>query len=323
MANNEIIATDNNSIFIKQIKLDLEVNNIHNNSVSYILELIDNRIASGCMDGTISICSINLETKEWECNIPAYSLHEDTITSICQTNNTTCISSSDDKTIKIWTLTTTSITLITTLQEHTHWVNDLILLTNNHFASCSEDSSVKIWNTQNYKLITTLQEEGSIYSILQLKSNGKLITNCDYPYYSLSFWNLNSNQKEIVFEGYYAYKHSHIIELPNGNIAVSTDTKGYVIVVINIVNYIVEKIIKLEGYIVWESSLCVINDKSFAYMYEGNIVQICIDDNSVVYKENNIKGINGFHGIVSVCNNNYFVVDNNNKGYSIIQINYN
>ena len=45
---------------------------------------------------------MNYETKEWKVLVQKDKAHDNTITSLCEINNKRIISSSDDKTIKIW-----------------------------------------------------------------------------------------------------------------------------------------------------------------------------------------------------------------------------
>ena len=143
---------------------------------------------------------------------------------------------------------------------------------------------MKIWNSESpYGVITTLQQDGYVYDLLKLKQKEILITSqegwgCNY--YSIHFWHSNNYNKLHSIKGHYAYYGgTPMIELPNGLVAISSYVRpSYPILIVNPITYSIIKEIKEEGYITYCSSLCVLDQHSFIYVYNGNVVQIAIDD---------------------------------------------
>ena len=89
-----------------------------------------------------------------------------------------------------------------------------------------------------------------------------------------------------------------MIELTNGFIAVSLNVTGYPIVIVNPVNYTIVKEIKAQKIIITHySSLCVVDDCSFVYVYDGVVVQVSVNED---YKK---------------C----LVVTNTNKGLTVVK----
>ena len=117
------------------------------------------------------------------------------------------VSSSWDKTIKVWSLTTGLCVI--SLSEHTSSVNSIILLPKlylnrpeSHLVSGSNDNSIKIWSLNTGKCLHTLRGHTSLVkSVLLMKPYLEDDTNCNwnisYELVSSSndktirIWNLN------------------------------------------------------------------------------------------------------------------------------------
>ena len=108
-----------------------------------------------------------------------------------------------------------------------------------------------------------------------------------------------------------------MIELPNGNIALSSYNKPYPIAIIDCSSYQVISVIQLEGYITHNSVLCVFDQHSFIYVYKGAFLQISIEDGSVLFQSNE----GNFHGmfcIIPIERGKYFAIENK-KCISIVK----
>ena len=140
---------------IKSINLYKQTKEQHPGWISYILELLDGRIVVGCCGGAISLNQMNYETKEWKVLSQFNNAHNGPITCLCEINNKRVISSSYDKTIKVWNvLSNNGIQLIKTLTQHKGKVWKVITLTCNRLASCSnDDGTVKLYNSETYEQI--------------------------------------------------------------------------------------------------------------------------------------------------------------------------
>ena len=103
-----------------------------------------------------------------------------------------------------------------------------------------------------------------------------------------------------------------MIELSNGNIALSSNIKPHPIVIIDSSSYQVKKEFQLKEYITSESSLCVFDEHSFIYVRDGTFLQISNEDGSILFHS---EGGNfcGHGGILLLEGGKYFVMDNDTK----------
>jgi WD40 repeat protein len=115
-------------------------------------------------------------------------------------SNDLLASSSSDKAIRIWNLTTNSTKFI--LQGHTERVDGLKLVSCDILASGSSDFSIKLWNITNGKLIRTLT--GHFYYILNsidFLSNSQTLVSGGYSGdQSIKIWNITTGQCLNTFE---------------------------------------------------------------------------------------------------------------------------
>jgi WD40 repeat protein len=247
------------------------------------------------------------------------------INCLSKLSNNKLASCSWDNTIKVWNITPTALNLLSTLTNHSERILKVIPLTNNRFGSCSDDKTVKIWNSENYALITSLQHEGSVYDILKLKQHEILVTS-NYNT-SIDVWDLKNYVKLNSLKGFYANPRGQkMIALPNGLIAISSvsTSSEYPIIIVDPINYTIVKQIIDQEYIPSYSSLCVLDKHSFIYAYEGNIIQISIDnDYLIVYGAAKENQLDGWNGLISVNGGEYLlVVNNSNTGFKGIKLCY-
>ena len=104
---------------------------------------------------------------------------------------------------------------------HNNYIWKIIALPNGRFASCSDDGTIKIWNSNHpYELLRTLTGHSSgVTSILKLKKKDVLISSSYYDYI-LRFWNATTYQIITILEGVKCYKSNSLIEIDNNRIAV-------------------------------------------------------------------------------------------------------
>jgi WD40 repeat protein len=122
---------------------------VKNLNISSLTELEDKRIACGGGDGSISINLFNIEEKTWVREIYNQNAHDNDVLSICVINDNKLLSGGDDCIIKVWNISKFDIFLIKCLNIHKGAVYKLIPLTKKHFASCSWDANVLIWESNN------------------------------------------------------------------------------------------------------------------------------------------------------------------------------
>ena len=102
-------------------------------------------------------------------------------------NSNRLITSFDDKTIKIYDLTTGIC--LKTLDKHQDWVSSILLISNNKFVSGSFDKTLKIWDLNSFECLNTLGN-GKKVSFMCLISNHEIACGCDDGF--INIWNLNS-----------------------------------------------------------------------------------------------------------------------------------
>lgn len=157
-----------------------------------------------CPEGIIHICYINENTfaacnsdssikiydNNFKC-IDTLTGHKSPVSYLTLLDNGKLLSSSDDKTIKIWKKTQKSFQYEATIKGHSHSIMKVIQLSKDRIASCSLDKTIKIWKKSNYSLITTLKgHSGSVTSIIQLKNKEILISGSGNDDRTLRLWDL-------------------------------------------------------------------------------------------------------------------------------------
>ena len=103
--------------------------------------------------------------------------HEKVVRSIIILEDGDYASASRDKTIKIWSKE--ELHCIQTLRVHTNWVQDLIKIPGQHFASCGDDMTVKLFSKNNALWIcsqTLLGHESYVLRLVYSVSNEMLIS---------------------------------------------------------------------------------------------------------------------------------------------------
>jgi hypothetical protein len=309
---------------INKIQPEIQMNNIHLEYVYSIIQLTDKRIVTGSINSLL-ICSVNILTKCWNVDITKESAHNGKINSLCELTNNRLISGSDDELIKIWLYSSKDLSFIKQISKHKGFIYKIINLTNNIFATCSQDQTVKLFeHNENYQELLSIKSFSPIISIINLQKRKQLVIASRSSFSSnFSFWDTDSYVLIHDMNNYYFITApSHMVELPNGNIAVSSNDERKPIVIINVIKYSIDKIIYCEEMIKSDSSLCVINNCSFIYLWNGNILQISSKDYSIIYKYNKLKGLDGWYSMITIENGNYLVITNPFRGISIVKMCY-
>ena len=324
--NNEIIETPQEEIrqTIKGVEIIIESEYLNTSGdkdggVRSFVETEDKRIASGGYDGNISISSYDVNEKKWNRDIYKKKAHKDSVSSLCTSNNNRLLSSSWDHLIKIWSLSKRSLTLITKIKEHTDYVHNIIPLSEGRFASCSRDRTIRIWkDDKKFQCLSKLDEQ-YVSSILQLKSKEVLVS---LSTWSITFWDIKNYTKLHTLKGNDITGANRMVELSNGNIAISYSVKPNPIIIIDSSSYQIITVIQLKKYITFDSCLCALN-QSLIYAYRGTFLQISCEDYSVLFYSNNVSfkplggRFIGDYGIIPLKGGKYFAVDSDKRIYII------
>ena len=236
-----------------------ELDTLNFGSVSSLTVTEDKRIVSGGADGNISISSYNVHERTWKREIHKNEAHNNFVNSLCILDGNRLLScDSIHHSFKLWSLSDVDLKLIKKIKGHTDSMLKVIPLSKKRFASCSRDNTVKIWkDNKKCKYISTLHLDSIVSSILQLRGKEVLVSTYGEGYDSslpcgVSFWNINDYTKQHTITGHGALLSTHMIELSNGNIALSSNIKPHPIVIIDSSSYQVKKEFQLKEYITSE-----------------------------------------------------------------------
>ena len=277
-----------------------------------MIELEDKRIAIGGF-GNISIFSYKIQDKQWTREIFKEEVsNKSWINSFCQLPDNKLVSCSGFL-IKVWKISTNDITEIITLKGHRDIVRKVISLPNGLLASCSRDKTIRIWNyNSQYQQQTILKHSDVLVSVLYLKKKNVLVSCGEFIEPGVTFWNVEDYTIKRSIKGYGIKYSSHIIELPNGHIVLSSDNNKFPIVIINSSSYRVIKKITINEKITKYSSICALNQDSFICVNQGNVFQVSMKDYSVIFllEQSNYCGN---RCMISVDEGNYFVVQKSKR----------
>ena len=139
------------------------------NTINKLLLLKDGRLVSCSKDGLIRIHKKDyLDTIDLLLDIH----NQKSITSICQLKNGRIVSSSEDNIIQIIKLLPNNdFNLEQTLKGHKDKINQIIELSNDRLASCSDDGRIIIWYNNNniYQSRIIIQDDRKINAIVELE----------------------------------------------------------------------------------------------------------------------------------------------------------
>lgn len=204
----------------------------HSATIYSLLLLSDGRLASCSADKTIKIYNIE---NNYNCEITVEG-HTDAVSDLCQLENKKIVSCSDT-TIKIWSISVLSYKCeCTKNNSHEDRINKVISLSNNRFATCSNDKQIKIWSASHpYNVITELNGHlDSVISILQIKNKEILLSLSKDN--TLCKWNLTTYERVKVIDK--VRNSNELIEINEDLIMVSKEKS---VTLININKEIIEK----------------------------------------------------------------------------------
>ena len=294
----------------------------HQETIFSVIELNDLKIATGDYNGYIKLFSIDYDNKQW-IKIKEHKGHNGGISSFCELSQNRLISSSWDKTIKVWKINNNTITLIKTLKGHINTVYKVIPLSDNIIASGSDDKTIKIWDVNTYEEIHRLIEDFSVYSLLKLNNKEELASSGYDMNNSVSFWNIKTFTKEHSVACCNCDSFNGLIMLSNRYIAVSGGDSA-TIDIIDTEHYQRIKQIECKDFIVindFPSSIYLLNNGTFIYSHNGSFCQISSTTYEVLFKFKMEDEFNG-NAIISSANDKYIIAVNQKEGISIFKIDF-
>ena len=186
LSNNQIVACffGNTTIRIWDISSDgtcICTLDGHSNDVSCLALVTGNILASGSLDKTIKLWSLN----SYEC-IQTIDVGDYVFSLLCLADNLMACGSYGNK-VQIWDLS--SYKCIQTLTGHNSSINCLALVPSlNRIASASVDKTIRIWSITHSKCIAILEGHTSAVNCLQLLSDD-ILTSASYDK-TIKMWDM-------------------------------------------------------------------------------------------------------------------------------------
>ena len=143
----------------------------HSNSILCLEKLNENSFLSGSRDRQIKVWR-RKEDRTFEL-ANSFTHHSAVVLSICRLTDHLFASSGGDYSIKIANL---SGEIKLELIEHTNWVWQVVKLFETFIASCSEDSTIKIWNYELPSSVKTYMESCSVLCLIYDSRTNTLIS---------------------------------------------------------------------------------------------------------------------------------------------------
>jgi len=222
----------------------------HTEKIVSLIELSSGKLASGSYDNTIRIWDIdnNREEKLLKERGKVFCLlefEEDKLLCGC------------DNSINLWDINADDDNFQFSFTGHGLWVNSLVKLNKDYFASASNDSKIKIWDYNNRKCLNTLRgHTDCILFLILLKKNNNYLCSGSVDL-TIRIWDWENISCLHVLRGHKNWVKC-ICELSNGIILSGSD--DYTIKLWK--DYY--NIKTLEGHSNSIRALCQINDDYFA-----------------------------------------------------------
>ena len=291
-----------NSELLKELKEEIDANRIEEEnkeiifdkfhaSVNMLLILSDKSICACSSDCSIKIFKIK-NRKNFDIIIDVTNAHSDKIWCI-EEIQFKILASGAYKDIKIWKINRNDLSLIKIIDNaHYDYLNKIIKLNDNEFASCSRDGQIKIWNN-NYNEKAYIKAHNKYVNCI-LKMNNILISGSNGEK-CIKFWDLNNFSLINNFKNIYSTAYNNSLLQVGNNLFVG-ENDG-----IRIFSFVGNKI---------ESSFYEDKDleKCLSLSYLGNNIIIAGSTTGFIYLYRIIKNRNITLENINVIRNNLLAI---------------
>lgn len=183
----------------------------------------DNKLAVSYVD-----CKIRLMNMEiFSCEDLIITKHSSTINHISKLNNGDLISSSSDKTIKIFRIIKRENSCIATLLGHSGSVLKAEQISCGRICSCSEDKTLKIWN-EEFQCIATLKAHSSVPNcFIELKISNCILSGSTFG--ELIVWSGNNFGYNRNIQHICCNSKNCMVETLEGKILIASDKQVFIL----------------------------------------------------------------------------------------------
>jgi WD40 repeat protein len=230
----------------------------HTEKVTSLIQLASDKLVSGSYDNTLCIWDINDSSKQK----PEKRIQEQgRPLFILEFEKNKILTATSNNQINLWNLNNDPINLEYTFEGHELWINCLVKIDYQKFASASNDAMIIIWDYNNRKIISTLEgHEDCILTLIILK-NGKLCSGGADQF--IKIWDI---EKYTCIQTLYSHEKwvKCLLELNNDIILSGSDDKTIKLWKYNTKENKYDLFKTLLGHNHSVRTLCQIDDNHFA-----------------------------------------------------------
>ena len=254
----------------------------------------DGRIIFGTEDGAIVVFTLDSNQKTLKEDCFLEQAHSECITCIAGLSGNRFVTGSMDFTIKVWLLKSKEILIQREIFSHENAVTRVVPIKERKmFASCSIDSTIRIWKSENhYEQLALKTVDKKALMLDQLECNQHLIsTHMNNEKDKNSFiciWKLEGEEKDLKItevkriESEADFQPLYVWNLPGERFGVSSINS---LIVFDVNNYKKLAHINDGNWSSAPSSLCVLDSQYIYVTCSGYLCQILLKDYSLSFRE--------------------------------------
>jgi len=274
------------------------IDDAHDEKIVCLIELSSGKIATGSYDCSIKIW--NLKTFECEDTIR----ENEYVFCLLEFEKNMLLSGTSNNIIQLWDLKNTFGQCLHTYEGHLLWINSLVKCNHKFFASCSNDSDIRIWDYFANKCVNVLKGHNECVLTMIKLNDGRLCSGSSDL--TIKIWNWELNICDVTLTGHTKWVKC-VYQLNNGYILSGSDD--------NTIKVWKEdnNIKTLEGHQHSIRSFCQINNNLFASASFDKTIKIwdinsmkCIQ--TLKGHDSNVIGIlNHSSGNLISCSNDHTI----------------